>query len=60
MVLNCLVKIPGSVMSDVVWLSMAAGGGAPGMIGQNVEPGLGIKPEVDGRGVHGSRYIPLL
>ena len=30
------------------------------MIGQNIEPGLGIKPEVDGRGVCGSGYIPLL
>ena len=37
-----------------------AGGGAAGMIGQNVELGLGIKPEVNGRGVCGSGYIPLL
>ena len=37
-----------------------AGDGAAGVIGQNVELGIGIKPEVDGRGVCGSGYIPLL
>ena len=37
-----------------------AGGGAKCMIGRNVELGLGIKPEVDGRGFCGSGYIPLL
>ena len=58
MVVNCLVRIPGSVVSDVVY--SVAGDGAAGIIGWNVELGLGMKPEVDGRGVCGSEYIPLL
>ena len=36
------------------------GDGAAGVIGQNVELDLGIKPEVHGKGVCGSGYIPLL
>ena len=37
-----------------------AGDGAAGIIGWNVKLGLGIKPEVHGKSVCGSGYIPLL
>ena len=40
--------------------SSVAGDGAAGVIGQNVELDLGMKPEVHGKGVCGSGYILLL